>query len=170
MSDDKPGNIRIRWSLIWAGACLGSLVIAAGWTLGHVYRWGPTVEAIGINVGTAIGLAGLLAAYQGKLEERIDEISAQMHPVPADGIGLRSRSEVIAEYVERVQAVIAGGIENAFSGVPAEAGITDLLRVVHRHRAEVCDPVEPFSDWYLGTYQRFRDDRLNVVIKRFKHV
>jgi hypothetical protein len=75
----------------------------AGWMANVRFHW-PTVEAVAINIGTAVGLAGLIWVMERRferhtamLEQRIETVTERLSPAPEE-VRLRPRDEILGEY------------------------------------------------------------------------
>ncbi len=147
---------RVRWVFVWASSVMGAGIAVAGWYLGHVVGLGATIESLGLSVGTAVGLAGLLVAYERHMTARIDTLSARLESARV-GADLRPRSEVVANYLEPVESQIKSR-RSVSAVITQESAEVDLWEFLNLARDDPNDPTAPFADWWqfrsLGVLSR----------------
>ncbi len=137
---------RVRWVFVWASSVMGAGIAVAGWYLGHVVGLGATIESLGLSVGTAVGLAGLLVAYERHMTARIDTLSARLESARV-GADLRPRSEVVANYLEPVESQIKSR-RSVSAVITQESAEVDLWEFLNFARDDPNDPTAPFADWW----------------------
>lgn len=99
------------WRWLVASVAAGVAVATVGWAANLRFHL-PTVEAVAINVGTAVGLAGVVWVMERRFERRTTELEhriergietvAERLPPPQDEGALRPRGEVVEDYRRRM--------------------------------------------------------------------
>jgi hypothetical protein len=62
-------DARWLWGSVAAGAAIVGLGVVADW-----FDWPNMIADISVNLGTAVGLAGVIVAFQHRLEQRTEEV------------------------------------------------------------------------------------------------
>lgn len=101
-----------RW--LWASAVTGATIVGFG-ALADALGWPGLISDVSVNLGTAVGLAGVLVAYQRRLESRTDAVERRVDAVrdevadvraevaaATQGSTLRSRPALLDDYRTRV--------------------------------------------------------------------
>jgi hypothetical protein len=109
--DERPSSSgdsetpSLNWVVIAAYAVIGAAIIAAGWALNRFAGWDVVVRDIAINIGTTIGLVGIIVALQRRVDERterverrLDEVAVQLGPSQDLSGRLDDRERILSEY------------------------------------------------------------------------
>jgi len=101
---------------LWGSVSAGAVIIGFGVAADHV-GWPTIIGDITVNLGTAVGLAGVLVAFQRRLERRTEAVREEVRDARKDIAAVRAeveassaeqpfrpRHELLAEYREKVAA------------------------------------------------------------------